>query len=101
MRALLRVEVLLESLTARGIPPRTSSFATRVEAEEWLRLHPATPYAFVAIAGEHYFAVHHPRLKRHSLHHVASALNDWEERKRAVELDTAQEEAAPSDGAGE
>jgi hypothetical protein len=95
------IEPALEALTARGIPPRTPSFATRVEAEEWLMSHPANPYAFVAIAGEHYFAVHHPRLKRHSLHHVASALKDWEERKRAVELDTALEAAAPSDGADE
>ena len=95
------VEPALESLTARGLPPNLPSFATRVEAEAWLRSHPAHPYAFVTIAGEHYFAVHHPWLKRHSLHHVASALAAWEERKRAVELDTAQEEAAPSNGAGE
>lgn len=95
------IEPALESLTARGIPPQTPSFATRVEAEEWLMSHPASPYAFVAIAGEHYFAVHHPRLKRHSLHHVASTLKDWEERKRAVELDTALEAESPSDGDGE
>jgi hypothetical protein len=95
------IEPELESLTARGLPPQVPSFATRVEAEEWLMNHPANPYAFVAIAGEHYFAVHHPRLKRHSLHHVASALKDWEERKRAVELEMALEAAAESDGAGE
>ncbi|MET0406078.1 MAG: hypothetical protein ABW123_26915 [Cystobacter sp.] len=92
------IEPALEALAARGIPPRTPSFATRVEAEEWLTSHPAHPYAFVAIAGEQYFAVHHSRLKRHSLHHVASTLNDWEYRKKAVELDTAREAAAPSDG---
>ena len=93
------IEPALEALAAKGIPPRAPSFATRVEAEEWLMSHPANPYAFVSIAGEHYFAVHHPRLKRHSLHHVASALKDWEERKRTVELDTALEAAAPSDKA--
>lgn len=95
------IEPTLEDLTAKGLPSRTPSFATRAEAEEWLMSHPAHPYAFVTIAGEHYLAVHHPRLKRHSLHHVASTLNDWEERKRAVEADTALEEADPSDGAGE
>lgn len=95
------IEPDLEWLTARGIPPETPSFATRVEAEEWLKSHPANPYTFVAIAGEHYFAVHHPGLKRHSLHHVASTLAAWEERKRLVELDTALETEDPSEGAGE
>lgn len=95
------VEPALEALAARGIPPRTSSFTTRVEAGEWLMSHPANPYAFVAIAGEYYFAVHHPRLKRHSLHHVASTLKDWEERKRAVELDTALEAAVLAEGRDE
>lgn len=95
------IEPAMEALTSKGIPPRTPSFATRAETEEWLTRHPANPYAFVAIAGEHYFAVHHRRLKRHSLHHVASALKAWEERKRAVELETALEAAAQSDGASE
>ncbi|WP_233165608.1 hypothetical protein [Archangium sp. Cb G35] len=95
------IEPVLESLTARGIPQGTPSFATRAEAETWLTSHPAHPYSFVAIAGEHFFAVHHPRLKRHSLHHVASALAAWEERKRAVEFDTALETEDSSDGAGE
>jgi hypothetical protein len=95
------IEPALEALTAGGIPPRTPSFATRMEAEAWLMSHPANPYAFVTIAGEHYFAVHHRRLKRHSLHHVASALTTWEERKRAVELEAATETAARPDGAGE
>lgn len=94
------IEPAMEALTARGLPPQTPSFATRKEAEEWLIRHPAAPYAFVTIAGEHYFAVHHQALKRHSLHHVASALKAWEERKKAVELETAQEEAAQSDKAG-
>jgi hypothetical protein len=95
------IEPALESLTARGIPPETPSFATRVEAEAWLKSHPAHPYTFVAIAGEHYFAVHHAWLKRHSLHHVASTLEAWEERKRLVELDTDQETEDPPEGAGE
>ena len=95
------IEPALESLTAKGIPPETPSFATREEAEAWLMSHPANPDTFVAIAGEHYFAVHHPWLKRHSLHHVASTLEAWEERKRLVELDTDQETEDPSEGAGE
>jgi hypothetical protein len=94
------IEAELESLTAKGLPARTPSFATRAEAEAWLLDHPAHPYAFVSIAGEYYFAVHHRRLKRHSLHHVASALQAWEEHKRAVEREAALE-AAQSDGASE
>jgi hypothetical protein len=94
------IEPALEALTARGIPPQTPSFAIRAEAEEWLRSHPASPYAFVTIAGEYYFAVHHRRLKRHSFHPVASTLQAWEERKRAVEFEAASE-AAQSNGASE
>jgi len=89
------IEPAMEALTARGIPSQRPSFATRAEAEEWLMSHRADPYCFVAIAGEHYFAVHHPRLKRHSLHPVASALRAWEERKRAVEHEEALETASP------
>lgn len=89
------IEPAMEALTARGIPSQRPSFATQAEAEEWLMSHRADPYCFVAIAGEHYFAVHHPRLKRHSLHPVASALRAWEERKRAVEREAALETAAP------
>jgi hypothetical protein len=85
------IEPALEALAARGIPSQTPSFATRAEAVEWLRSHPANPYAFVTISGEHYFAVYHRRLKRHSLHHVASALTTWEERKKAVEAEAALE----------
>ncbi|WP_309888845.1 hypothetical protein [Archangium sp.] len=95
------IEPALEALTARGIPPQVPSFATRAEAEGWLMSHPANPYAFVTIGGEYYFAVHHRRLKRHSLNPVASALNAWEEHKRAVELETALEAAAQSSGPGE
>jgi hypothetical protein len=91
------IEPALEALTARGIPSQTPSFATRAEVEEWLMSHPAAPYAFVAIAGEPYFAVHHQRLKRHSLHPVASTLKAWEERKRTVELEQAQEAARQPD----
>jgi hypothetical protein len=95
------IEPAMEALTARGIPSQTPSFATRAEAEEWLMNHPANPYAFVAIAGEHYLAVYHRILKRHSLHHVASALKAWEERKTAVELEATLEAAAETNGASE
>lgn len=91
------IESELEASTARGIPPQTPLFVTRAKAEEWLMNHPANPYAFVSIAGEHYFAVYHRRLKRHSLHHVASTLKAWEEYKRAVEREAALE-AGQSDG---
>ncbi|WP_224361144.1 hypothetical protein [Hyalangium versicolor] len=94
------IESELEALTARGLPSQMSSFATRAEAEEWLMNYSAKPYAFVSIAGEHYFAVYHRSLKRHSLHHVASALEAWEEHKRAVEREAALE-AAQSNGASE
>jgi hypothetical protein len=85
------IEPTMEELAAEGIPSQRPSFATRAEAEDWLMKHPANPYLFVAIAGEHYFAVHHPRLHRHSLHHVASALKAWEEHKKTVEREEAQE----------
>jgi hypothetical protein len=80
------IEPTIEALVARGIPPGTPSFHTRAEAEAWLTSHPATPEAFVVIAGEYYLAVHHKRLKCHTLHHVTSALREWEERKRAAWL---------------
>lgn len=79
------IEPVMEAMAAQGFPERTPSFATRAEAEAWLMRHPAHPYAFVSIAGERYFAVHHRRLKRHSLHAVAPTLEAWEERKRAVD----------------
>jgi len=88
------IEPIIEALTARGIPPGAPSFHTRAEAEEWLTSHPAIPEAFVVIAGEYYLAVHHKRLRRHTLHHVASALREWAERKRAVELEESMEAGA-------
>lgn len=95
------IEPALEALTARGLPPQVPSFATRAEAEGWLMSHPANPYAFVALGGEYYFAVHHRKLRRHSLQPVASALKAWEEHKRAVELETALEAATQPDGSSE
>jgi len=88
------IEPALEALTAKGIPPGAPSFPTRTEAEEWLKSHPATPEAFVVIAGEDYLAMHHKRLKRHTLHHVASALRAWAEHKRAVALEESREAGA-------
>ena len=85
------IEPALEALAAQGIPAQAPSFSTRAEAEAWMSNHPASPYAFVTIAGERYFAVHHRRLKRHSFHLVAAVLDAWEKRKRAVELEMALE----------
>lgn len=80
------LEPYLEALTARGLPPVMPSFETRPQAEEGLKHHPASPFAFVSIAGEHYLAVCHKRLNRHTFHHVASTLKEWEEeKKRAAE----------------
>ena len=87
------IEPYVEDLAARGIPPTSPSFETRTEAEEWLKNHPASPFGFVSIAGEHYLAVHHKRLNRHTLHHVASTLTAWEEQKRAVEREVARNAA--------
>ncbi len=87
------LEPYMEALVVRGIPPTTPSFQTRMEAGEWLKNHPAAPFVFVAIAGEHYLAVHHKGLKRHSLHPVATALTEWEEKKRAAEREMAQDVA--------
>jgi hypothetical protein len=87
------IEPYIEELAAEGIPPTAPGFETRAEAEEWLKNHPASPFDFVSIAGEHYLAVHHKRLNRHTLHHVASTLTAWEEQKRAVERETARNAA--------
>jgi hypothetical protein len=38
--------------------------------------------------------VHHKRLKRHTLHPVASALREWEEHKRVVALEESREAGA-------
>lgn len=85
------IEPYIGELAARGIPPTTPSFGTRAEAEAWLKDHPASPFEFVSIAGQHYLAVHHKRLKRHTLHPVASALTQWEEMKRAAEREKVQD----------
>ncbi|HYO59777.1 hypothetical protein [Archangium sp.] len=95
------IEPIIKALTAKGIPPGAPSFHSRTEAEEWLKSHPAAPEAFVVIAGEYYLAVHHKRLKRHTLHHVASALREWEERKRTVEFGESREAGAPPAEEGE
>jgi hypothetical protein len=88
------IEPYIEELTAEGIPPTAPAFETRAEAEEWLKDHPASPFDFVSIAGEHYLAVHHKRLNRHTLHHVSSTLTEWEEeKKRAAEREVARNEA--------
>jgi hypothetical protein len=86
------IEPYIEELTARGIPPNTPSFKSRQEAEAWLASHPASPFTFLSIAGEHYFAVHHKRLRRHTLHPVALSLMQWEEEKRAAARQSAQDE---------
>jgi hypothetical protein len=76
------IEPYIEELTARGIPPAVPSFEARAEAAAWLANHPASPFAFVSIAGESYLAVRHKRLNRHTLHPVASALSEWAEEKK-------------------
>jgi hypothetical protein len=42
--------------------------------------------------------VHHKRLGRHTLHHVASSLAEWEEKKRATERAEVQDLAAKPQG---
>lgn len=89
---------IAEEIRATGIPPKVPAFETRAEAESWLEKHPANPFAFVSIAGEHYFAVNHKRLKRHTLHHVASSLAALEEwKKRIAEIEQAGEEEAEAE----
>ncbi|EPX59598.1 hypothetical protein D187_002759 [Cystobacter fuscus DSM 2262] len=95
------IEPYIEELAARGIPPATPAFETRAEAGMWLKNHPAAPFDFVSIAGEHYLAVHHKRLMRHTLHPVASTLTEWEETKRAAERERARDAAAETEGGGE
>lgn len=89
------IEAALEALVSQGIPPGTPAFSTRAEAEEWLATHPARPYEFVSISGEYHFAVHHRRLRRHTLSPVAMALKEWEDHKRAVDREIAQAAVTP------
>ena len=84
------IEPYIEELTARGLPADTPSFKSREDAEAWLAKHPASPFAFLSISGERYFAVHHKRLKRHTLHPVANSLSAWEEEKSAAERQSTQ-----------
>ncbi len=79
------IEPYIEGFTAKGIPADSPSFTSRAEAEAWLEKHPVSPFGFLSIAGEYYFAVHHKRLKRHTLHPVALSLREWEEEKKAAE----------------
>ncbi|MFE8595708.1 hypothetical protein [Archangium violaceum] len=76
------IEPYIEALTARGLPPAVPSFESREDASAWLSDHPVSPFGFISIAGESHLAVHHKRLKRHTLHPVASALSEWEEEKK-------------------
>lgn len=79
------IEPYIEGFMAKGIPAGSPSFPSRAEAEAWLEKNPASPFGFLSIAGEHYFAVHHKRLKRHTLHPVALSLREWEEEKQAAD----------------
>jgi hypothetical protein len=88
------IEPYIEGFVAKGIPPSSPSFMSREDALAWLEKNPASPFAFLSIAGEHYFAVHHKRLKRHTLHPVALSLKQWEEEKKAAERQSAQGESA-------
>jgi hypothetical protein len=92
-----KIEPYIEELAARGIPPDSPSFKSREEAEAWLANHPASPFAFLSIAGEYYFAVHHKRLMRHTLQPVALSLREWEEEKRAAARQSAQVETTQED----
>ncbi|MFL5345123.1 MAG: hypothetical protein ACJ8AT_10025 [Hyalangium sp.] len=84
------IEPYIEELTARGIPPNSPSFQSRKEAESWLASHPASPFAFLSLAGEYYFAVHHKRLRRHTLHPVALSLSEWAAEKEAAKRQPSQ-----------
>jgi hypothetical protein len=79
------IEPYIEGFTAKGIPADSPSFTSRAEAEAWLEKNPASPFGFLSISGEYYFAVHHKRLKRHTLHPVALSLRQWEKEKKAAE----------------
>jgi hypothetical protein len=85
------IEPYIEGFVAKGIPPGSPSFMSREEALAWLENHPASPFAFLSIAGEYYFAVHHKRLKRHTLHPVALSLRQWEEEKQSADRQAAED----------
>jgi hypothetical protein len=45
--------------------------------------------------------VHHKKQKLHTLHHVASALSEWEEHKKKVALEASEEAGDPPGEDGE
>lgn len=87
-RALLRdfvTELFLDDFESKDLPPAAASFDTRDQALQWLASHPAAPMLLVTIGGEHYHAVYHRKLDRHSLHAI-SRIREWR-RKRREELE--------------
>ena len=63
------LEYHLAELKQKEPPVATASFATREEAEDWLKAQPEPARrAWVSIAGEFYLAVYHPNIKHRALY---------------------------------
>lgn len=91
------LERFIEAVTSRGLPSPAATFNTLAEAEAWWQSHPAPPLStFVQIAGEHYLAINHRKIAYRSLHPV-SILKGWQEEKKRLEAQQAQEGSSDTD----
>lgn len=68
------LEYFLGARMRDGLPPPVASFATRQEAEAWLKNEPAPPrQAVIQIAGEPCLAVYHPNIHHRSIYPFSMA----------------------------
>jgi hypothetical protein len=68
------LESHLADLKKRHPPAAVASFATREEAEAWLKAQPAPArWAWVSIAGEPYLAAYHPNIQHRALYPLSMA----------------------------
>lgn len=69
LRRIRDLEYYLAELAKKEPPVATASFATREEAEAWLKTQPEPARrAWVSISGEFYLAVYHPNIKHRALY---------------------------------
>lgn len=69
------LEYFLGACMRDGLPPPVASFATRQEAEAWLKNEPApSKQAVIQIAGEPCLAVYHPNIHHRSIYPFSMAV---------------------------
>lgn len=77
------LEYYLSTRMREGLPPPVASFATRQEAEAWLRSQAVPPrQAVIQISGEFHLAVYHPNINHRSIYpfSIAATVEEPEER---------------------